>query len=305
MVQLLLAEGAEAHVRTDERQLTCHHLSMMRPRDEETLRKTPELLSSCKSSIKFDAEEMKSSLMALHMAVRNRNFYGVKWLLEMSADKKIPVTDQLKLPSSGVRVYLRQVKYHPRLFTNQLTILGEAVTQYIQDGCYKPQYTAALLDALLRKDDGIPSLEDTPIDGGSNISILQLLSIISFPTPDRSVCAWNRSNTDDSNHEDIPVVSNFECLSLIQKVFNHTPVSLTNTRDLHGNTPLHYVCAVCEIHAIEALLSAGADPHVQNNFGLRPIEVLCWTGIFCGGQSFRVKFKTERNESYHRLGRGK
>ncbi|KAM0154345.1 hypothetical protein ACHAPG_006574 [Botrytis cinerea] len=116
MVRHLLAEGAEAHVRTDERQSTCHHLLMMRPRDEETLRKTPELLSNCKPSIKFDAEEMTSSLMALHMAVRNRNFYGVKWLLEMGADKKIPVTDQLKLLSSGVRVYLRQVKYHPRLY---------------------------------------------------------------------------------------------------------------------------------------------------------------------------------------------
>ncbi|KAF7904394.1 hypothetical protein EAF00_001728 [Botryotinia globosa] len=69
-----------------------------------------------------------------------------------------------------------------------------------------------------------------------------------------------------------------------------------NTRDLHGDTPLHYACAACEIYAIEARLSAGVDPYARNNFGLRRIEVLCWTRIFCGGQSFRVRFNTGQQE---------
>ncbi|TEY74288.1 hypothetical protein BOTCAL_0074g00180 [Botryotinia calthae] len=201
----------------------------------------------------------------------------------MGADKNIPVADQLELLYNGVRGHLGQVKYRPRLFTDQLTILGEAVTQYIQDGYYKPQYIADLIDAFLEKDDGILSLEEMLIDGGSSISLLRL-----------SVYAWNRSTTNDSDDEDTPTISNLECLSLLQKVSSRTPVSLTNARDLHGDTPPHYACAACEIHAIEALLSAGADPHVQNILGLRHIEVLCWTRIFCGGQSFRVRFKTGR-----------
>ncbi|KAF5879429.1 putative nacht and ankyrin domain protein [Botrytis fragariae] len=78
MVEFLLSEGAEAHIRTDERRLTCYHLLMMRPGDEENLRRILELLSSCKPAIEVDAKETTSSLTALHMAVRNRNLYGVK-----------------------------------------------------------------------------------------------------------------------------------------------------------------------------------------------------------------------------------
>ncbi|KAF7955151.1 uncharacterized protein EAE97_000410 [Botrytis byssoidea] len=276
MVEFLLSEGAEAHIRTDKRQLTCYHLLMMRPRDGETLRRTLELLSNCKPVIEVGAKEMTSSLTALHMAVRNGNLYGVEWLLKMGADRKIPVTDQLELLSTGIRGYLGQVKDCPRLFTGQLTILGEVVAQYIQDGYYKPQYIAALLDTVLAECDGTISLEDLLIDGGSSISLLHLLSIIPFPTPDRSVHTWNGFIMDDSDDEDT----------------HRTPAPLANTRDLHGDTPLHYACAACEIYAIKALLSAGADPYAQNNFGLRPIEVLCWTRIFCGGQSFRVRFDT-------------
>lgn len=171
-----------------------------------------------------------------------------------------------------------------------LRFWGKAVAQYVQDGYYKPQYIAALLDAFLGGVDRVLSLEDILIDLGSNITLLHLLSIIPFPTPDRSISPGYHA--DDNDTEDIPIIIDLNSTSLLQQVLHLTPSSLTNNRDFHGDTPLHYVSAACEIQAIEALLSAGANPHAKNHYGLRPIDVLCWTSIFCEVQSFRVKFDT-------------
>ena len=55
--------------------------------------------------------------------------------------------------------------------------------------------------------------------------------------------------------------------------------------DQHGNTLLHYLAVTaCQLPAVEALVSHGADPNIANENGMQPLHIAAVSPSKCSGQ---------------------
>lgn len=288
MVQYLLEFGADVTAVTETRGLTCLHLLMLYPRDPKT---DQDILKSIAStSIDVNAKEKVDGLTALHIAVRNQKLQAVQELLRMGADPSIPVTDQLHILSQGKFGFLEKVPERLPIFTNNLTILGEVIIQYIQDSFYSHSYVADLLVLLVDfTTRGRPfTANDLIIDKGNGISLLHLLAITPFPeSPPRIHWKqWHYFQPPTQTPTPPPITAP---ISLLQLLLIRTPSSLLNLRDYHNDTPLHYACAASQYHNIETLLSFGADRTLRNKLNLTPVETLAWSVLFLGGKTMHFQ----------------
>ncbi|CZR65152.1 uncharacterized protein PAC_15052 [Phialocephala subalpina] len=278
IVQYLLSHGANPKARTTRRELTCLHLLMLVVRDPKTDQRMWECVSN--QGIDVDVKENVDGLTAFHLAVRNRKLDFVRSLLDKGAGSEIPVADQLNILSQGKTGFLETVPSPPPALSSQITILGEVVIQYIQDNFYHPDYIANLLFLFLDRKPQPLSISDLMVDPPNKTTLLHLFAVLDEgPQPPRKRHeAFNPPKPD-------PVHT--ATASLLQLTLLRSHPSTINTRDAQGDTPLHFACAAHQLHAIHALLAAGADPSLKNNLGLRALDILVWSVFFLGGNTLR------------------
>lgn len=287
IVRYLIDERADAIAVTENRHLTCIHLIMLYPRDPDTDQDLLGALSSCE--IDLNAKETIDGLTALHVAVRNRKFPVTKELIRLGSDICIPVTDQLQLLSSGRNGYLKSVAGRPMIFSDNLIILGEAIVQYLQDDYYTTDYVADLLVLFLDANPGKLSTADLIIDKGNEMTLLHLLA--TAREPDLAGKVIDRDYFQQRDKPKSPPDYTAK-INLLQLVLSRVPTDFVNIQDAHGDTPLHYACAVHELHNIRTLLAWGADPSIRNGFGFNAVELLAWSCIYLRSKTFKFGYAT-------------
>jgi ankyrin repeat protein len=283
MVRYLLSLGANAEAITESRHLTYLHLLILVPREFQTDHDILECLRDC--NIDVNVKEEVDGITALHLAVRNQKLQMTRELLQIGADPSIAVNDQLHLLSQGKHGRLEKVPDRFEIFTKDLTtdltILGEVVIQYIQDGFYEISYVADLIVVFLDSREGPNFVDALVIDRGNDISLLHLLAVIADPESEHIITKKEShvSSWDPPKPSPGPISAK---ISLLQLALLRTPTELFDLKDHHGDTPLRYACAAGRLHNVQSLLSFGADPHLRNRFGLNAVEILVWSVIFLG-----------------------
>ncbi|KAF4637985.1 hypothetical protein G7Y89_g86 [Cudoniella acicularis] len=282
-VEYLLSQGADGASRTTRRGLTCLHILALVPRDPKTDHQILQWL--LRLGIDVNVKEKVDSLTAFHLAVRNKKLQMAKQLLQVGADPLIQVSDQLHILNGGKGGYLKTDLGQPKLFHERVSILGEVVIQYIQDGFYDKDYVVSLLDAFFEWKQGNVSSEDIVIDRENGISLLHLLAV----TGHSKLEPWNERLP--GSPREVPAER-----SLLSMFLEKISPQLINVTDLQGDSPLHYACAAGRAENIDILLSHGADLGLRNRLGLTAVETLAWSVILLGRKKW---FFCQPNQCWH------
>ena len=185
-------------------------------------------------------------------------------------------------------------------FTDRLTPENFSVTVlYASIACLSCWLNPSFEYLMTRQDLDL-SVRCSPGKHGQNI--IQSICAAVGSLPSRRLQA-----SDDYENEDENVESSRERQrDVFKTLVSRAPAELISVSDSRGNTPLHSICAARSFNLsaekreevlcrISVLLSAGADPMVQNAAGRTPLELSCvWLQTILQDQSLSATEGRER-----------